>query len=1032
MKRIVSLFVLILLTQLAGTRATAQNTGAARLETSMLNGLKWRSIGPANTGGRIDDFAVARVPGAPDAIYVATASGGIFKSTTAGTSWFPIFDEVNAMQSIGDITVAPSNPNIVWTGTGEANNRQSSSWGDGVYKSVDAGLHWKNVGLKETRHIGRIVIHPANPDVVYVAAVGHLWGSNPDRGVFKTTDGGETWKKVLFVDDNTGATDLIMDPQDPQTLFAATYQRQRKAWGFNGGGPGSGIYRTYDGGAAWTRLAAGLPRGDKGRIGLDVFQKDGRIVYATVEARDGGLFRSVDRGENWERLTSMNPRPMYYSQVRIDPNDKNRVYILGSNRGFYISDDGGRNFREVFSTVHSEDHALWIDPDDTNHLILGGDGGVSISWNRGENWMFRDNLPIGQFYEINVDMRDPYYVCGGLQDNGLWCIPSATRNRNGIANSDAYNIGGGDGMYAAIDPKDPNTIYIESQNGNINRVNLTTMERQAIVPIPPERGPNEARYRWNWDTPVVISNFDSATIYMGANFLFKSTNRGATWAPISPDLTSNINRDNLEMMGGKIPPDALSRHDGQSTYSALTTIGESPVDARVLYTGADDGTVQVTRDGGKTWTNITSRIPNLPANTYVTAVAPSRHAAGRVYATFDGHYNDDYRPYVYASDDYGQTWRSLSQGLPETGINRIREHPKNPRLIFAGHEKGAHVSIDGGGNWAALNIPDVPVDDIAIHPRDNSLVLGTHGRGIWILDDIAPLESMTAEVLASPQHLMPIPAARLVNIYSPQSWFGAGEFFAPNPGVGASITYYLRDAASRSVTIKVSDGEGRLLRTMTGPPVRGLNRVFWDLRYDSPAGGGDDVPPGVGGFGGTARGPAVIPGKYKVAIEVPGGGTVFRDVDVLGDPLVKISDGDRRSRQAALMDVYELQKTLVPARTAIRTLRESTEAIQRQVAPAAKTSFDKLVDQVGQVQRALDGQFNSVSGVGRAIDGFTGIPTPTQLRQIDWAYEDARKSIGELNQLSERDVPAMFGELTAQKTFPAAGPKVALPPPRRR
>src|SRR5262245_4377569 len=485
-------FVISIFLIAASQPTSAQNTRPAGLETSMLAGLKFRSIGPANTGGRVDDIAVAKVSGAPDVIYVGTASGGIFRSVTAGTSWTPVFDQVDAMQSIGDLAVSPSNPNIVWAGTGEANNRQSSSWGDGVYKSVDGGLHWKNAGLKDTRHIGRIIVHPTNPDIVYVAAVGHLWGSNAERGVFKTVDGGETWKKVLFVDNNTGATDLVMDPQDPQTLFAATYQRQRRAWGFNGGGSGSAIHRTYDGGATWTKLNEGLPKGEKGRIGLDIFAMDGRIVYATVEARDGGLFRTQDRGETWERVTTLNTRPMYYSQVRIDPKDKNRIYMLGSNRGFYISDDAGKNFREVFSTVHSEDHALWIDPADTNHLIVGGDGGVSISWNHGENWMFRDSLPIGQFYEISVDMRDPYYVCGGLQDNGEWCIPSATRSRNGISNADAYNIGGGDGFHAKVDPNDPTTVYLESQDGNIGRINLTTMERQNIIPIAPEKPkPNE-------------------------------------------------------------------------------------------------------------------------------------------------------------------------------------------------------------------------------------------------------------------------------------------------------------------------------------------------------------------------------------------------------------------------------------------------------------------------------------------------------------------------------------------------------------
>ena len=779
MRSVVTVFALLLCTIL-------QAQEGPQLNPALLAPLKWRSIGPVNTGGRIDDFAVAKVPGAPEVVYVATASGGVFKSTNAGISWAPIFDNVDAMMSIGDIAVAPSNPGIIWVGTGEANNRQSSSWGDGVYKSTNAGLTWKFMGLKETRHIGRIIIDPVNPDVVYVAAVGHLWGSNSDRGIFKSTDGGLTWQKVLYIDENTGGNDIVMDPRNSQILFASTYQRQRKAWGFNGGGPGSGIYRSTDGGANWTKLTNGLPAGDKGRIGLDIFAGDGRIVYATVEAaragtdagaagargagarggagggragagaggqadasvpRGGsGVYRTTDGGESWEQLSSNNTRPSYYSQIRIDPKDKNRVYILGSNRGFYVSDDAGKTFHDINpSGVHSEDHALWVDPDDSNHLIVGGDGGVSISRDRGLTWDFRRNLPIGQFYEIDVDNRDPYTVCGGLQDNGLWCIPSATRNRNGIADRDAWNIGGGDGFHAEIDPKDPTIAFIESQDGNIQRVDLATLEHRTIRPGAADRPAAGASrpepYRWNWDTPIMISNFDSKVLYAGANVLFRSPDRGGSWKAISPDLTLHIDRDTLEMMGARVTAQALSRHDGQSSYGSLTTLGESPLDARLLYTGSDDGQVQMTRDGGAHWENITSRFPGLPPRTYVSTVLPSRHVTGRVYATFDGHYDDDYRPFIYISEDYGQTWRSLAAGLPETSINRLREHPKNPGFLVLCHERGVHFSNDGGATWTSLatNMPTVPADDAIIHPRDNSLIIGTHGRGIWIMDDVRPL-----------------------------------------------------------------------------------------------------------------------------------------------------------------------------------------------------------------------------------------------------------------------------------------------------
>ena len=1018
-----------------------------KLDAAALKGLKWRNIGPANTGGRISDIAVARVQGTPDAIYVGAASGGIFKSVNQGTSWEPIFDGAGGSLSIGDIAVAPSNPNIIWAGTGEANNRQSENWGDGVYKSVDAGRTWKNMGLKDTRHVGRIVIDPANSGTVYVAAVGHLWGPNAERGVFKTTDGGESWKKILYVDDMTGATDLAMDPQDPQTLFAATYQRQRKAWGFSGGGPGSGIYRTYDGGASWTKLTKDLPPGDKGRIGLDIFGPNGRIVYAIVEAdptqaaaRAGGLFRSVDRGDTWEHLNTLNPRPMYYSQIRMDPKDQNRIYMLGSGRGFYVSEDGGKAFRDIFSRVHSEDHALWVDPDDPNHLIVGGDGGVSISWNRGENWMFRDNLPVGQFYEIDVDQRDPYYVYGGLQDNGMWRIPSATRDRNGISNRDASNIGGGDGFYSKMDPKDPNTIYIDSQDGHALRVNLATLERQSITPQKAKK--DDPSFRWNWDTPILVSSFDSSRIYIGANVLFRSADRGMSWSVISPDLTANINRDSLEMMGRKITEETLSRHDGQGTFSTLTTISESPLEADVLYTGSDDGQLQLTRDGGTNWTNLTSRIPNLPPRTFVSCVAASGQAKGRVYATFDGHYNDDYRPYVYASQDYGQTWRSLSQGLPETSVNRIREHPRTSRLLFLAHEKGVHASLDGGASWISLNtnLPAVPVDDLIVHPRENDLIIGTHGRSIWILDDIGPLEALTPDVLSSDGQVLPIKRARLLSLYSPQAWFGAGQFFAPNPDYGAGIAYYLRKAsAGQKVGINIFDAQGNLMRKLEGPGERGLNRIFWNLRGD-PYG-----PPREGRSGGgaeEARGPAVPPGVYQVVVSGPTGGELKTTVTVEGDPLIVLSEEDRRQRQAALLDLVELQKTLTAPRDPVRAAADEVGLVRRNlVARAGGSPKDeekealnraaKVSDGLARCQRELESQLRLVSGLTREIEGYSGRPTTDQLRQIDWAFEDVTKLVEDLNAILQREIPALFSEMTTRNLWIRPARPIA-PPVRKR
>jgi len=871
---------------------TASGVAQQRV-TTPFDGLKLRSIGPVNTSGRIDDFAVARVAGQPDAIYVATASGGVFKSTNAGTSWSPIFDGVNAMQSIGDVTVAPSSPNTVWAGTGEANNRQSSSWGDGVYKSTDAGKTWTNMGLTDTKHIGRIVIDPLNANVVYVAAGGHLWGPNAERGVFKTADGGTTWKKVLFVDEKTGATDLVIDPKNPKMLFAAMYQHARTSWGYNGGGPGSGIYKSVDAGATWKKLSKGLPAGDKGRIGLDIFPADPKVIFATVEAKDGGVFRSVDAGETWEAVAKTNVRPSYYSQIRVDPKDKNRVYTLGSNRGFYVSNDSGKTFVDTGVTgVHGEDHALWIDPDNTNHLIIGGDGGVSISWDRGVTWDFRMNMPIGQFYEIDVDNKIPFTVCGGLQDNGEWCVPSAVRDRNGIAARDAWNIGGGDGFYVKFDPSDENFAYAESQNGSASRVNLKTMERTPVRPSLPGQV-----LRWNWDTPILTSSADPKTIYMGAQMLFRSSDQGRTWTAISGDLTGGVDHP----AGTENPPaDALSRNDGTSPFASLTSISESPLDARVLYTGAQDGTVEVTRDGGKTWTNITSKFPGVPKNTYVSTVLASQHAAGRAYVTFDGHYTDDYMPYLFVTEDFGQTWKNIA--LATTSINRVREHPRNPNVLVVGSEKGAFFTNDGGRSWFPLslvtNLPTVSVDDIMIHPRDNALVLGTHGRGIWILDDMGPLE-LSADLMSGEAALAPIAPARQIVTNSPQAWFGTGTFFAPNPDFGAGINYYLRDGAA-GAEIDISDRFGNSVRKFMGPAAKGMNHVTWDLRGTPPAPPADAAAAagragragGAGGGGrgrgGAALGPLVTPGTYVVTITVPGIAKTLRgELKVEADPLAR-------------------------------------------------------------------------------------------------------------------------------------------------
>jgi photosystem II stability/assembly factor-like uncharacterized protein len=1063
----------------------------AQISSATLNGLKWRSIGPAATGGRIADLAVVKAQGQADIIYVATTTGGVFKSVNGGISFAPIFDRAGAMMSVGAIAVAPSNPTIVWVGTGEADNRQSSSWGDGVYKSLDAGATWQKVGLADTHHVGKIVIHPNDPNTVYIAAAGHLWGSNAERGVFKTSDGGKTWKKVLYKDENTGAIDLVMDPKNPDVLYAAMYQHQRKSWGYNGGGPGSGIFRSMDGGATWTELKRGLPGVDKGRIGLATFAGDNRILYAIVEADPtpagrgeggeaaatpatrvpqspetitsrGGVFRSLDGGETWQHMTGLNPRPMYYSRIYVDPKDVNRVYVMGSNRGVFISDDGAHNFREVFSQVHGEDHILWIDPDSPNHMVVGGDGGVSISYDRGATWLFRINLPIGQFYNISANNRAPFTVCGGLQDNGSWCTPVATNWSYGISFKDAFNVGSGDGVHAAF--ADDHTLLVSSQNGTTGRLDMDNMERQSIGPVPPAEKPQPGKpgSRWYWTSPLIVSSHDSKTIYTGADQLFRSDDRGVTWKAISPDLTAHIDRDKLQMMGATVGPQALSRYDGQANFSALTAIAESPLDKNLLYTGADDGTIQMTRDGGGHWTDLTKNVNGLPRMLNISGIVPSKYAVERVYLTVDGHSSDDYHAYVFMSEDYGQNWRAITTGLPETSVHRLREHPSKAELLVAGTEMGAYATFDRGQHWTSLNtnLPPVPVYDLLFQESSQALVLGTHGRGIWVLDHTEPLTQITPETV-SKDFLFPIPPAHHQLLTNGQFWFGHGEFFAPNPPTGAVITYVLANAIPGGVPITISDAAGKTIRTFRGPAQAGLNRACWDLRESPPiadraatpiatcistGGGRGDagaappavdpvIPPsgqipnagGGGGRGGRGVGPVVLPGRYTVSVS-----KLKQEVTVEPDPRFVISESDSQKRHTAILSAYEIQKQLAPAREAAQALAERMAGLRQyfnasgESGKASLAAIEKAVPELTKAQGQIDRAIASAAQVENAMDAYDGLPTAAQLRQVDWAWEDATAAANALNKLLTD--PGIPGAPTSPKTTSPATTSSTIKP----
>ena len=995
---------------LSSSLLTVQLLTAQSVE-DFVNQLEWRNIGPANMGGRINDFAVVEAD--PNIVFAATASAGVWRTTNNGVTWEPVFDE-QPVSSIGDIAVAPSDPSIVWVGSGESNNRQSSSWGNGVYKSTDGGDSWTNVGLEDTLHIGRIVIHPTNPEVVYVAATGHLWGPNDDRGLYKTTDGGQTWTNTLFIDRDTGMTDVAMDPVSPGTLYAASYQRRRTAFGFSGGGPGSGIYKTTNGGESWRRLTDGLPDGITGRVGLDIYRSDPRIVYAVVQNANGGMFRSDDRGESWTRMSDTNPRPMYYSQIRIDPLNDQRIWAAGARMVY--SQDGGKTFVDDWvQTIHGDFHALWINPADSNHMLAGSDGGVHYSYDRGRTWDFVNTMALGQFYEIGYDMETPYNIYGGLQDNGSWGGPVRTLYRRGITNEDWFRVGGGDGFYTQVDPNDPTTLYVESQNGNVSRLDLETSERKSIRPEPEDES---ERYRFDWNSPILISPHNSQTIYYGGNRLFKSTDRGDTWTT-TDDLSKDQDRDEMPIMGVEVTDDTPSRHDGISTFGQIISISESPRREGVLYVGTDDGNVQVSQDGGTSWQEVAGLIPDLPEGTYVSRVQASYHADTRVYATMDGHRSDDYSVYVYVSEDSGDSWRSLASNIPDGHtMNVIREHPRNENLLVLGGEFGAYITINRGEEWHQIKgaVPTVPVDDIAIHSRDNDLILGTHGRSIWVLDDMTPLEKLSEGVLASNLHLFDVRDAIGYRINNHKGNTGHKMFIAPNPPEGALIHYFLNDEVDGedAVEVTIQDGAGEVIRTFDGPGSVGLNRVNWDLRREPP------VPlTGQGGFGGPPPGPRALPGTYGVQVTV-GGRQATTSVKVSDDPRINVSAADRRSQQDAMLRLGNLIARLTEAHQTAESLQTQLGSLAESLEDAeVPASVSSLVESVSERVDDLERELARGGGFGGArprplyarmtriygnLNSYTEGPSALQLERIELYGQELNRLVEELDQLIANEI----------------------------
>jgi photosystem II stability/assembly factor-like uncharacterized protein len=1039
----------------------ADGPDAEKKDASLpLGALTARSVGPALTSGRVVGFAVH--PKNRGHYFVAVGSGGVWKTTNAGTTWTPVFDGEGSF-SIGCVVLDPKNPSVVWVGTGENNSQRSVAYGDGVYKSTDGGKTWQNVGLKTSEHIGKILIDPRDSDVVYVAAQGPLWKEGGERGLYKTTDGGKTWNRVLAIDDNTGVTDVVLDPRNPDVLLAASWQRRRHVWTIINGGPGSALHRSTDGGKTWKKVTSGLPDGDVGRIGLALAPTDPDTVYAIVEAADsaGGIFRSSDRGVTWEKRNPFNSQAQYYSHLVVDPANKDRVYVM--NVIIQVSDDGGKSLTPLTEKwKHVDNHEIWIDPNDPSYYLVGCDGGIYESFDRAANWHFKSNLPVTQFYDVACDESGPFYhVYGGTQDNFTLGGPARTRSQHGILNQDWFVVQGGDGFHCKVDPTDPNIVYATLQYGVLCRFDRRTGQRVQIQPMP---GAGEPPLRWNWDSPLVVSPHNPKRIYFAANRLFKSDDRGDSWTAVSSDLTRQLDRNKLPIMGKLWGPDAIFKHGSTSFYGNCVALAESPKKAGVLFVGTDDGLIQISEDDGKSWRKAET-FPGVPERTYVSKLVASQHDAGTLYACFDNHKSGDFAPYVLKSTDSGKSWVSIAGDLPARGsVYCLVEDHVDPNLLFCGTEFGLYVTLDGGKKWTRIKkgLPTILVKDLSVQRGMNDLVIGTFGRGIYILDDYSPLRNMKPAELAKPS-LFPVRDAVL---YIPsvqygergKAFLGASFFSAENPPFGATFTYHLKDALKSrkqkrveaekdaqkagkpvpqatpdelraeaeeeppSVFLVVADGEGNVVRTVTGPTDAGLHRVTWDLR-----------DPSLSLTGGT--GPLVAPGKYKVTLYQRVNGSATQLAGPVTFNVVLDTQGNPNAEEVKELLTFQrqalkLRRAVTGAgnfasetATRLEQIRQALDAAPK-ADEAVRTAVRELIARDREILRALRGDTelrrrneNTPASISERIryadnaseDALTR-PTGTAKQQYDIAEKEFVTQLGRLKQV-EVDLAALEKKL---------------------
>jgi len=1027
--RFVRMNLLTLFALAAMTLATS--TVAQQFNPELYKEMRWRSIGPYR-GGR--SVAVAGVASQPDTYYFGVTGGGVWKTTDGGTTWEPLFDK-QATSSIGAIAVASSDPNVVYVGTGESCIRGNISHGDGVYKSTDAGATWTNIGLRDTRHIGRIVVHPSNPDIVFVAAMGHIYGQNEERGVFRSNDGGKTWVKVLYKDSKTGAIDIAFAPGNPSILYAALWEAFRTPYSMSSGGPGSGLYKSTDGGASWKRLEGnGLPAGIYGRIGVSVSGADQNRVWALIEAKEGGLYRSDDGGANW-RLTSDDPRfrqrAWYYTHVYADPQHAETVYVL--NVQFFRSTDGGRTFT-IFGTPHGDNHDLWINPRDPQRMINGNDGGGNVSVNGGRSWTAQDSQPTAQFYHVTTDNQFPYRVYGAQQDNST--ISIASRSDDGpITREHWHDVGGCESGYIAPHPKDPNIVYAGCYGGTLTRWDKRTRQTQEVRAWPqnPMGHPVSAlKYRWQWTAPIVISQHDPSVLYHAAQVLLKSTDDGNSWVEASPDLTRN-DKSRQGPSGGSLT------HDNTSVeyYNTIFVVTESLLDKNLIWIGTDDGLIHITRDNSKTWTNVTPR--DLPEWSLVSQIDASPHAAGTAYAAVDRHELDDFKAYIYKTSDYGKTWTRADKGIPEGAFVRaVREDPKRKGLLYAGTETGVYVSFNDGAEWQPLqlNLPTTPIHDLVV--KNDDLVVATHGRSFWILDDLTPLQQLTSQVAQAEAHLFtPRPTYRFRG-----GGFGRGGFAGENPPNGAVIYYNLKAAPESDVNMEILDSTGAVVRRFSsrapegsdatpagrrggGGPARlpknaGMNRFIWDMRHE-----GASRVPGAISWGGSTNGPMALPGTYQVKLTV-GGKALTAPLELKADPRTSATSADLQKQFDLLSKIrdrvtqaHDTINEIRAARTQIQALRRQLNQNEHKEILDAMAALDKAMtpieEQLLQVKsRSAQDPLNfpvmlndQLMALGGVVDSADAAPTKQALERYDDLVGQLNPLVAGWKRLKDADLAAL-------------------------